>query len=321
MHFRLEDLRRWRRAAAPGLALLALGLLAAGAGCARSRGAADAGAPREVRYALHGRIVAVNRGRGTLTVSHEAIPGFMPAMTMEFAAADGDLAAVHPDERIRADLVRRGDDFRLEDIWPDDRIPAARVAAAANALRQDTAARGRGAYREIGERMPDFALYDENGQVVEAGRFRGREIVLNFIYTRCPIATMCPAATERMVEVQRKARAAGVTDLQLISITLDPEHDTPGVLQAYARAHGIDTANFSLLTGPEPAIRDLLAQFGVLAEFQDGLIRHTLATLLIDAEGRIVHRADGSEWTADEFVERMRRGPAESPSVTAAADR
>ena len=119
---------------------------------------------------------------------------------------------------------------------------------------------------------------------------------------------MCPAATERMMEVQRKARAAGITDLQLISITFDPEHDTPGVLQEYARARGIDTGNFSFLTGPEAAIRDLLTQFGVIAEFQDGLFRHTLATLLIDAQGRIIHRADGSEWTADEFVERMRKG-------------
>ena len=308
------DGSRWRRRAA----LLGLALLAEGAGCTRSRGdagAGDASVSGETRYALHGQVIAVNSGRGTLTVSHETIPGFMPAMTMEFPAGAGDLASVRPDERIRADLVRRGDDFHLENIWPDDRVSAATVAAAANALRQDTAGRGRGAYREIGETMPDFALVDEKGNVVEARRFRGREIMLNFIYTRCPIATMCPAATERMVQVQRQARAAGVTDLQLVSVTLDPEHDSPGALQAYARAHGIDTRNFSLLTGPEPAIRDLLTQFGVIAEFQGGLIRHTLATLLIDPQGRIVHRADGSEWTAGEFVERMRRGPSGSPTV------
>ena len=314
MPFRSEP---WRGGG--GAALLGIVLLAAAAGCARSRGAADGSG--EVRYPLHGRIVTVDRGRGTLTVTHEAIAGLMPAMTMEFRADDGDLATVRPEERIRADLVRRGDDFRLEAIWPDDRVSADTVAAAANALRQDTAARGRGAYREIGERIPDFALYDQDGAVVDARRFRGREIVLNFIYTRCPIATMCPAATEHMVAVQRQARAAGITDLQLISITLDPERDTPGALQAYARAHGIDTANFSLLTGPEPAIRDLLTQFGIIAEFKDGLIRHTLATLLIDPQGRIVHRADGSEWTAGEFVERMRRAPAGSPSVAANADR
>ena len=294
-----------RRGAWPAIALGGLALLAASAaGCARSRTGADG----EPRYALHGQVIAVNRDRQTLTISHEAIPGLMPAMTMEFRVDAGDLATVRPDERIRGDLVRRGDDFRLENLWPDDRASVDAVATAANALRQDTAGRGRGAYREIGESLPDFALYDQDGRVVEARRFRGHDVMLNFIYTRCPIATMCPAATLRMTEVQRQARAAGIADLQLVSITLDPEHDTPGVLQAYARARGIDTGNFSFLTGPESAIRDLLTQFGVIAEFQDGLIKHTLATLLIDGQGRIIHRADGSEWTADEFVERMRKG-------------
>ncbi len=92
-----------------------------------------------------------------------------------------------------------------------------------------------------------------------------------------------------------------------MSITLDPERDTPGTLLDYAREHGIDTANFSLLTGPPSAIRDLLAQFGVIAEFQGDLLRHTLATLLIDARGRIVWRADGSLWEPKDFVSRMRK--------------
>jgi protein SCO1/2 len=289
---------------------LGLVLLAAGAACSRSSaGAETAGAAAgEKRYPLHGEIVAVNLPRKTLTVAHEAIPGFMPAMTMEFAASDGDLAIARPGQKIKAQLVEEHGDFRLEAVWPDDRASASAVAAAANELRQDTMIRGRGAYREIGENMPDFALYDQDGRVVSAARFRGRQIMLNFIYTRCPVATMCPAATLRMMDVQKQARAAGVTNLQLISITLDPENDTPGVLAAYARARGIDTGNFAFLTGPERAIRDLLTQFGVIAEFKDGLLKHTLATVLINEQGRIVHRADGSEWTVGEFVERMHKG-------------
>ena len=89
---------------------------------------------------------------------------------------------------------------------------------------------------------------------------------------------------------------------------MDPENDTPGVLKEYTTARGIDTRNFAFLTGPEAAVRDLLTQFGVIAEFTDGLLKHSLATLLIDERGRIIHRADGSEWTVEEFVDRMRRG-------------
>lgn len=78
-------------------------------------------------------------------------------------------------------------------------------------------------------------------------------------------------------------------------------------MRDYAEARGIDTANFSFLTGPEGAIKDLFKQFGILTEMKGGVLSHTLATLLINEQGRIVWRADGSGWTADEFVERMKR--------------
>ena len=69
---------------------------------------------------------------------------------------------------------------------------------------------------------------------------------------------------------------------------------------------GIDTANFSFLTGPESAIRDLLTQFGIIAEFEGDLLKHTLATVLVDERGKIIHRADGSVWEAREFVAKMK---------------
>jgi protein SCO1/2 len=131
--------------------------------------------------------------------------------------------------------------------------------------------------------------------------------MLNFIYTRCPVANMCPLSTSKMMATQALARELGVPGIEFVSITLDPAHDTPGVLREYANDRGIDTGNFSFLTGPEPAIRDLLTQFGVIAEFKGEILDHTLATLLIDEKGRIAWRADGSQWQPKEFVERMRR--------------
>jgi protein SCO1/2 len=241
-----------------------------------------------------------------LVVQHETIPGYMPAMTMEFAVSPGDLANARPGQRIRAEFVPdMAGTPRLEKIWPDDKVAGDVVAAGTRALREDTSNRGKGAYREVGETIPDFALYNQKGEVATAARFRGRQIMLNFIYTRCPVATMCPLAIAKMTETQQLARAAGVPDIEFVSCTLDPAHDTPGVLQAYARQRGIDTTNFSFLTGPEPAIRDLLTQFGVIAEFDGGLLKHTLATLLIDRHGRIVHRADGSLWEPKDFVAKM----------------
>lgn len=294
--------RRWSR---PALLLLAAGLVA---GCGGARPAADA-PTREKRYPLTGLVLKVEPERKVLVVRHDEIKDYMPAMTMEFAVSAGDLAVVQPGQRIRAELVpaQDGGDFRLERIWPDDKVGADTVAAGALQLRQDTHTRGKHAYREVGEQAPDFALYDQSGGVVQGSRFRGRQIMLNFIFTRCPDAKMCPAATAKMITVQRLAREAGVRDLKLVSITLDPAFDTPGVLREYADLRGIDTANFSFLTGPEPAIRDLLTQFGVIAQFQGDILQHTLATLLIDPSGKIAHRTDGSAWEPQDFVAKLKR--------------
>jgi protein SCO1/2 len=289
-------------------ALLAAAVLAltGAAGCRRSGGTAVAAMPAEKRYPLTGEVVSVDTAKHVLLVQHDEIPGLMPAMTMPFSVSAGDAAAAKPGERIRAELIPSDQgDWRLEHIWPDDKPAAAAIAAQAAALRQDTLIRGNGAYREIGEKIPEFALYDQEGRVVQSGRFHGKLVMINFIFSRCPVATMCPAATLKMQQVQQLARAAKVPNLELVSITLDPAYDTPAVLKEYAATRGIDTTNFSFLTGPESAIKDLLTQFGIIAEFDGNLLKHTLSTLLVDANGRIIHRADGSAWEAKDFVAKM----------------
>jgi protein SCO1/2 len=273
-----------------------------------ARVAADPAHPNESRYPLTGEIVKVDADRQMLFVSHDAIPGFMMAMTMEFKVAKADLANARVGQRIRAELVVRGEDLRLEKIWPDDTATKTALDAAANALAQDTAMRGKEAYREIGETLPGFTLLDQEGRAISASRFRGKRIVLNFIFTRCPIANMCPASTMRMAALQKAAREAGVKDFELVSVSMDPAYDTPGVLREYAEVRGLDTTNWSFLTGPDVAVRHLLAQLGVIREFEGDTIKHTLATVLIDEQGRIVHRVDGSVWQIEDFVRRLRKG-------------
>jgi protein SCO1/2 len=264
--------------------------------------------PGEVRHPLTGEIVKADPERQALIVTHDEIKGYMPAMTMEFKVAKADLANARPGQRIRAELVQRGDEFSLEKIWPDDSVTKTTLDAAANALAQDTAMRGKEAYREVGENLPSFTLLDQEGRTVSASRFRGKRVVLNFIFTRCPIATMCPAATLRMAQLQKAAREAGAKDFELVSISLDPEFDTPGVLREYAEARGLDTSNWSFLTGPDAAVRHLLAQLGVIREFEGATIKHTLATVLMDEQGRIIHRVDGSTWQVEDFVRRLKKG-------------
>lgn len=291
--------------------LLAVTLLGVG-GCSRreepSAVKAPAASTAPASYPLRGEVISLDATRKILVVKHEEIKGYMPAMTMEFVVSAADLAAAKPGQRIRGEMIPSKDgDFRLERIWPDDQAAEGAIAASAWMLRQDTHHRGKNVYREVGETVPDFALYDQEGRVVQSARFRGKQVMLNFIFTRCPVATMCPASTMKMMTAQRLAKEAGVTNVEFVSISLEPSYDTPAVLKEYAAARGIDTTNFSFLTGPDKAIKDLLAQFGVIAELDKDFLKHTLTTLLIDENGKIVHRFDSSAWEPQEFVAKMHR--------------
>lgn len=290
-------------------------LLMALGGCAKKQAAPastaavppPAAIPGEVRHPIRGEILQADAEHAVLVVTHDEIKGYMPAMTMEFKVARADAANARAGQRIRAELVERGGDYFLEKIWPDDTVTVAALDAATQALAQDTAIRGKAAYREIGETLPGFTLLDQAGRAVSANRFRGQRVVLNFIFTRCPVATMCPASTQRMSQLQKAAREAGAKDFELVSVSLDPEYDTPGVLRDYAEVRGLDLSNWSFLTGPDAAVRNLLAQLGVIREFEGATIKHTLATVLIDEQGRIVYRADGSAWPVDDFVKRLKK--------------
>ena len=278
---------------------LALLLLVATA-CTRTETSASTAA---AVHPIRGEIVGLDLPRQVLLVHHEEIPGYMPAMTMEFSVTGLDLATVRAGQRLTATMGLPVDgifpltDFKLLNS-PADQA----VAAAALALRQETFTRGKNSYREIGEAVPSFTLYNQDGRAVSFDTFRGRRIVLNFIFTRCPVATMCPASTAKMMALQAAAKAQGIANFELVSISFDSAYDTPPVLKKYATERGINTTNFSFLTGPERAIRDLLAQFGIIAEPGENIFKHTLATLLIGADGKILHREDGSNWLPNDFL-------------------
>jgi protein SCO1/2 len=131
--------------------------------------------------------------------------------------------------------------------------------------------------------------------------------VLNFIFTRCRAATMCPASTTRMSELQALAREGGMEELHFVTITFDPEYDSPGILRQYADSYGLEHDNFHLLTATQELVDDLLRQFGILTMEEDGTINHTMATLLVDANGRVAFRKEGAKWTTEEFLKEAKQ--------------
>lgn len=218
----------------------------------------------------------------------------------------GDREIARPGWEIRGELVDYAGGKRLQTIFPNKREELAVMQRLDRQLQHDTLTRGSGVFRGIGEQIPRFALWDENGELFLSDSLRGGYSVINFIFTRCRMAEMCPAATQRMHRLQQMADEADIEPFNLVSITLDPKFDTPGIFTAYAMDRDIDTSNFHFLGGPERVASNLRKQLGVLAEpDEDEIIRHTLTTVLVDPSGHIIYRIPGSLWEPRVFINQI----------------
>jgi protein SCO1/2 len=163
--------------------------------------------------------------------------------------------------------------------------------------------------RSVGDTLPPFALYDQDGEVLTTDYFDGSVTVLNFIFTRCSIAEMCPASTMRMKKLQTLASQTKVPHVKFLSITLDPEFDTPGVLKSYARAYDLNEQNFRLGTATKAAIDDLNRQFGIFRKNVEDLpLDHTMRTMIINSKRQIIYQFPGSHWAAEDFLARLPEG-------------
>lgn len=159
--------------------------------------------------------------------------------------------------------------------------------------------------------LPDLPLVDQDGQAFSLGALAGSWVLVGFIYTACPDAAACPMTTQRMAAVQRAWEAAPrERSLRLLSLTLDPERDTPATLRAYAERHRVDTHTWTLATG-EPALltEGLPSLFNVLSlPSADGTLDHTVKLALLDPTLRQVAEWKDNAVTADEIVARVLQG-------------
>lgn len=240
---------------------------------------------------FEGTVVSVDAEAGALRLKPFAGPELVAA------AGPGDLEIGWVGRPIRGELIESAGQPRLERVFPQDAPALAEIAAAAAALRRDTVERGRLVARAEGDFAPAFVLWDQRGRLVRSGELRGRPYVLNFIFTRCKAAEMCPASTACMAGLGRSLREAGMGGkVQLLTISFDPAHDSPGVLLGYASTTGLDPEHHRLLTGDRDMIRDLMRQFGILTLEQDGTIVHNAATVVVSPDGRIVARRPGARF-------------------------
>jgi protein SCO1 len=147
---------------------------------------------------------------------------------------------------------------------------------------------------------PDFTLTSQDGAEVTLGEFRGKVVALTFIYTWCP--DVCPMLTDKMARVQDELGSDFGSNVAFVSITADPERDTPEVLKGYAEAFDANLAGWSFLTGEPAAVLDVAHRYGVaVIKAADGQVDHTLLTTLIDRQGTMRVQYLGYRFDEEEF--------------------
>lgn len=264
-------------------------------------------AEQERTYPLRGQILSIGEsrpdGRRELSVKHEDIPGFMPAMSMAyFVKTPAMLDGLTPGDLFTATLVLKGSEIYLEAVkktghaeLPPDSKPV-RVMEVMNP----------------GDEVPDDGMQDQEGRTRKLSDWRGRALAVTFVYTRCPLPDFCPLMDRRFADLQRAIAAdPALRDrAHLVSISFDPAHDTGDVIRAHAKARGANPETWSYLTGSKPSIDNVTSRFGVstIDEKDDARsITHNLRTAIVDAKGRLVKVYSGSEWTVDAVLDDLRR--------------
>jgi len=247
-----------------------------------------------------GQVLEADVGRGGLVVQfeEEAEPRFVKVSA-------GDLEIGFEGDFISGTLTKSGEEAFLTSIRPAGPILINAMSGVNRSLLKEAAQMGRSESLSRGDYLPNFALFNQRGQAVFARDLRNQPTVLSFIFTRCGDPVMCPATTARMAGLGERLAEAGLTEPKLVLISFDPDYDTPGVLRQYAKAYGMESDQFELLTGDEETTNALMRLSGMRTIHEDGTIIHNLVTLLTDDHGRIVLRQDGSRWSADAIFQRL----------------
>lgn len=256
----------------------------------------------ERHYDFEGRVVSKVSETHALVVDHENIPGFMAAMTMPYQVVRSvDLSNVEAGDRIKVRVV----------VHEDGRYELDKVIVTDSSQRQKEVKETRQLY--LGEVIPDVEVLNQDGKTIRLSDFRGKTVLLTFIYTRCPMPTFCPRLSSLFAAVEKELakEPTEYSRTQLVSVSIDPKFDTPTVLRKYGLAYlGGDEKGFAhwSFTVPTPEnLKKLAEAFALIYEEEDNQIAHSMSTVLIGPSGRLMKEWNVSDWTSTEAVAAMRQ--------------
>ncbi|MBZ5502774.1 MAG: SCO family protein [Acidobacteriia bacterium] len=287
--------RTWRRAV--GVFALVVAVMALGAaGCKKQEQEQE----QVRRYHLKGKIVSIDMQQGLATINHENIPGFMDAMTMPYPVRDAHLLqGLGPGDEITADVVVSSDGAYIENIV---------------VTKKGSGAPGKPTTQfhqpQPGEKVPDFALIDQDGKRIHLASYRGDALLVTFIYTRCPFPDFCPLVSKNFASIYAATRGHRPPDskIRLLSVSFDPAHDTPGVLRRYAETfreatggNPFDRWQFAVV--PAKDLPKVAEFFGLTYSAAGDQIEHSLSTTVIAPNGTVYKWYYGNEWKPADLIE------------------
>ena len=280
-------------------------------GASETNGAATGiileGATQQV-FQVKGVIKELKPDGKTVDIRHEEIPNYMPAMTMPFEAKEPkELTGLKAGDAVLFRMT-----VTSSEVWIDQVRKLAPPAP--------TELPSRGTFRfvrdveplQVGDPLPQYHFTNELGQAVSTKQFSGQALAITFIFTRCPLPNFCPRMSSNFAEAQEKLLKLpnGPTNWHLLTISFDPDFDTPVILRAYSQRFGANARHWSFLTGDQIDISAISEQFGQMFWRDQGALNHNLRTVVVDASGRVQKIFEGNKWTSQELVAEMLKGAA-----------
>ncbi len=256
------------------------------------------------RYQTTGLVLSADSARRTIVISEDRIPNYMEAMVMEYHVQDPQaLTNLRPGAKIEFTLVVEKTSSYIRDIQVHEYDSVERDPGLARRLSiLDKAVGGDTNTVERGQIVPDFSLIDQNNRPVALSQFAGKVVVITFIYTRCPLPDYCFRMSTNFGALQKRFRDRMGRDLILLSISFDPDHDSPDVLAKYAESWQPD-AGWHFLTGTMAAIKQVCGMFGMNFWPDEGLLTHSLHTVVINRRRDLVANIEGNQFTARQLAD------------------
>ena len=254
-------------------------------------------------FQVKGTVKELQPDGKTVEIRHEEIPNYMPAMTMPFEAKNpAELKDLKPGDRVSFRMSVTDTDVWIDQIQKEN-------AAVVNQIPSNSIIRVVRNVEplQVGDPLPEYHFTNELGQAVSLSQLKGKALAITFIFTRCPLPNFCPRMSTNFEEVQKKMAGSsnGPTNWHLLTITFDPEFDTPAILKSYAERFSADPQHWNYLTGDLTDITAIAEQFGETFWREQGALNHNLRTVVINSNGRVQNIFQGNSWTAEELAKEL----------------